>query len=235
MLKSFSLLSFSFLTVLLSTLFSVNNDLQKKVIRDGDHDIECYVSLKKIKSFDSDKMYYWYKSAAVHHSMSSAGGYVLHSSFTKFYKSNQLAEQGNFNLGLKNGVWQTWYENGQLKERQEWKNGQKHGDFISRDSLGNILEKGNFKHNKKAGSWVNTKTKDTVFYKKGAVLVPETNDKKEGFFKRLFKKKENSKAKTSKKGKTTKAKTTKKKDPKKDGFFKRLFKKKDKKATKAKN
>ncbi len=214
-----------FLIIISVLFFSVVSDVQKKIIRNKDFDIECYVSLKKVKSYDSDKMYYWFKSGEIHHSLSSSEGLVLHADYVKYYKSNQLAEKGTFNYGLKDDVWRSWYINGNVKTSVKWKEGQMHGHFISYDSLSNTLESGTYKNDIKTGQWINHSTKDTLHYKNGDALK-SADIKREGFFKRLmkpFKKKDSTKTRSQKK-KRTKNNGQKKKD--KDSFFKRLFKKK---------
>ncbi len=208
MLKSLSLISFSFLLLLFSNVAPSDNEVQKKVLRSGQYDIECYVSLKEGPSFKEDKLYHWFKSGEIHTSRYGAGGPVLHKTYSKFHKSNQLVEQGDFFYGLKDGVWKTWSRDGQLKKTLEWHKGEKSGDFVSYDSSGNIIEKGRFRKNQKIGTWVNLKTKDTIVYKKGEVFVKEEKPKKEGFFKRLFKKKEGKdKKKKKEKNKNIKTKT----------------------------
>ena len=93
--------------------------------------------------------------------------FELHSSYMKYYKSNQLAEQGEFDYGLKNGIWKEWYENGQIKQTIEWRKGLKSGASISYDTIGSPIEKGIYRNNKKAGTSINLKMKDTIRYKKG--------------------------------------------------------------------
>lgn len=189
MFKSFLFFSFSLILLISGSTF-LNKNLQKKIIRSGDYNIECYVSLKEKKVFNDHKVYYWFKSGEIHTSMASVGGKVLHSKYSKFYRSNQLAEQGAFDYGLKNGLWKNWREDGTLKEIVEWKRGLLDGEFTSFDSFGNPLEKGNYKRNLKTGTWVNLKTKDTITYDKGTLLTKEKEGKK-SFLKRLFKKKKN--------------------------------------------
>ncbi|MEP1488048.1 MAG: hypothetical protein ABJK28_06445 [Algibacter sp.] len=145
--------------------FSFSSDLQKKVIRNNGFDIECYVSPKKQTNFNDSKVYYWYKSGEIHQSLSNAGGFVLHKDYYKYYKSNELAEQGTFNFGLKIGTWKTWYKNGSLKIWEEWKQGHRDGHFKTFDSLGNLVNKGVYKNNIKNGYWVNYVMKDTVYHK----------------------------------------------------------------------
>ncbi len=222
--KPFTLIAFCFLFLLSTQAIETNNDIQKKILRSGEYDIECYVSLKDVSSFDEDKAYYWFKSGEIHTSRFGAGGFVLHKTYSKFYESNQLAEKGEFNYGLKDGVWKSWYKNGQLKETLKWNKGEKHGDYITYSENGTILEKGTFRRNHKAGTWINLQTKDTTVYKKGELYIKD-DTQKESFFKRLFKKKDKNK---DNKDATNKKKTKDNTKTKKDGFFKRLFKKKEK-------
>ena len=214
MLKSLSLISFSIILLIFSNVAPSKNEVQKKILRNGDYDIECYVSLKEGPSFDEDKLYHWYKSGEIHTSRYGAGGYVLHKTYSKFYKSNQLVEQGEFFYGLKNGIWKTWFRNGQLKETMEWYKGEKSGDYVSYDSLGNAIEKGRFRKNQKTGSWINLQTKDTIVYKKGDVFVKEEKPKKDSFFKRLFKKKDDKAKDIAKEKKKKKKRVSKKKKEK---------------------
>ncbi|WP_428741883.1 toxin-antitoxin system YwqK family antitoxin [Tenacibaculum sp.] len=146
--------------------FSFLSDVQKRTIRDDGFDIECYIALKKLKSFGMDKTYYWFKSGRIHHSLSNIGGYVLHDSYIKYYRSNQLAEKGVFNYGLKTGIWENWYENGQLKLQEVWSNGYRDGEMTSYDEDGNLVLKGEYRNNLKVGYWIDYKTKDTLYYKK---------------------------------------------------------------------
>ncbi|TGV00248.1 toxin-antitoxin system YwqK family antitoxin [Flavivirga rizhaonensis] len=145
--------------------FAFSTDVQRKVIRDNGFDIECYVAQEKLSSFNKGKTYYWFKSGQIHQSVSTSGGLVLHKKYSKYYQSNQLAEQGEFSLGLKIGDWKTWYENGTLKTNEVWSNGYKNGHFKAYDSQGNLIEKGDYKHNLKDGYWINFIKEDTTYHK----------------------------------------------------------------------
>ena len=120
------------------------------------------------------------------------------------------------------------HENGKVKKVNEWQKGIKNGLFFSYDSLGNMVEKGKYRNNIKVNTWINYKTKDTIHYKKGEAILTDPLNKKDGFFKRVFKKKD---ANSSKKEKSKKVKKANQKKPKKDNFFKRLFNKKEKNNT----
>lgn len=197
-------LSFLFFFLLLS---STKDSLQKKILRHDNFTIECFVSLKNKKAKSNIKTYYWFKSGKVHHSQGEVGGYVLHDKFFKFYRNKQLAEQGYYNYGVKDGLWRIWFENGFIKEHINWKNGLKNGNYLLNDSLGNLIIKGKFKNNLKSGKWINYKKNDTIIYKNDVIVVKKENG--ESIFKRIFKSKKN--------------------EEKKPSFFKRLFSKKERK------
>ena len=180
-MKKYSIILFS---VVLCLAFTT--DLQKRMVREKGFDIECYISLKKLKSYDSDKTYYWFKSGGIHHSLSNTAGDVLHDTYLKYYRSNQIAEQGIFNYGLKTGVWSDWNEAGQLMMQEQWDNGYKHGKSVSFDSDGNLKLKGTYKNDIKVGRWINYTTKDTVYYKKDAVF----KEKPQGLITRILRKKD---------------------------------------------
>lgn len=173
------------LIIISSFCLAFTSDLQKIKVQEGDFNIEFYVSLKK-KKFEDNKMYYWYKSGAVHKSISNAAGTLLQGQYLKYYRSNQLAEKGVFNLGLKTGVWMSWHENGNLKLKETWKDGYKNGEFITYNSSGDIIHKSAFKNDLKTGLWIDYKTKDSIIYKKGEVFIKK---KKKNLFKKLFKNK----------------------------------------------
>lgn len=199
-------------------LLSVTSDIQKKIIRENGFDIEFYVHLKKLKSFDSEKDYYWFKSGNIYNTKGGIGGFVLHDSYSKFFRSNQIAEKGNFDYGLKNGDWNIWHENGKLKSQTKWKKGFKNGSYRLYDENGVLEWSGKFSKNRKSGTWINHKSKDTLFYKKDEPL----KERPIGFFERVFSKKDSVTKAENKKERMQK----KIEREKKDTFFKRLFKKK---------
>lgn len=158
----------SFLLVLLCVSFS--SDLQRKVIRNNGFDIECYVSPKKLKSFNNNKTYYWFKSGEIHQSLSSSGGYVLHNNYSKYYRSKQLVEQGAFSYGLKIGDWKTWHKNGKIQVVEKWIDGHKNGPFKVFDSLGKLIIKGTYKNSLKTGYWIDYEKMDTTYHKNNDIF-----------------------------------------------------------------
>lgn len=237
-------------------LFSFEEPKLKKRITDKEFKYEFYVTDKK-PDIKSGRLYFWFKGGAIHSSEVGASGELLDDAFNKFYLSNQLAEQGTFSRGLKNGNWKTWYSNGTLETFQYWHEGRRNGNYKRYSDTGALIEKGRYRANKKQGQWIDFRTNDTMNYDRGNIILkvkeekplPKTEDgvKKPGFFKRLFSKKDKSKSESDTESnlkqdnqkkntknikKADKPKTFNTANPnaaqKKPGFFQRLFAKKEK-------
>lgn len=196
-------------------LMSFNDPYTIKRITDTNFKYEFYTTQKKV-SVKSGRDYYWFKGGAIHHSTAGFSGEALHESYQKFFLNNQLAEQGQFNKGLKTGIWKSWFPNGKLQTVATWWDGSLKGNYLRYDDQGNLLESGNFRGNLKHGKWIDFTKKDTVDYKNGAVRVKLTTEEK-------------AIAKAEKKKKAEEQKAAKSADPqaKKKNFFQRLFQKKD--------
>lgn len=158
--------------ILISFLFLLSSFLmleyQKKIIRNKDFDHHIYV-LTDLKKTSKDKNYYWFKSGDIQSSFGESGGHLLHKQYLKYYPNNDLAEKGNFNKGLKVGVWKSWYKDGTLREIINYINGSKNGSYKYYDENGNLELKGYFKNDKKHNKWINIKSKDTIWYKNGLI------------------------------------------------------------------
>jgi len=210
-------------------LFSFSETSLKKRISDADFRYEFYTTNKAINP-ERDRQYFWFKGGAIHNSEYGMAGELLHSQFQKFYHSNQLAEAGKYNNGLKEGNWKSWFKNGVLQSNVYWSEGQKDGSYYAYDETGFLIEFGKFKNNKKHGRWINYISKDTLKYREGKVVLKKIKEKdtiqknKPGFFKRIFSKKDTLQ---SKQRKADKVKGASGEETKK-GFFKRVFSKKQK-------
>ncbi|WP_298892429.1 hypothetical protein [uncultured Psychroserpens sp.] len=221
---------FALLLVCMILFLSVSSDVQRKFIRSGDYDIVCYVALKEVKKFSEGKEYYWFKTGEIHNSVSRAGGLVLHNEYEKFYRSKQLAEKGNFDFGLKDGEWRTWYENGNVNSITNWKNGLKDGLFLQYDVNGILEQSGHYNKSRKNKIWINHKLKDTIYFKGDSVYTAKP--KSNGFFARIFKKRDSTERAQRKLERILKKKNDsikrveRKKDTTKQGFLKGIFRKK---------
>ncbi|RED44699.1 toxin-antitoxin system YwqK family antitoxin [Seonamhaeicola aphaedonensis] len=161
----------SFILIAIVICLAFNTDVQKRIVRQNGFDTECYISSKKLNRFDANKTYFWFKSGGIHQSLGNVGGSVLHESYQKYYRSNQLAEKGTFIFGLKTGVWKIWNENGQLLLEEHWNEGLRNGKSITYDNKGKLAAIGNYRNNTKVGRWINYKTKDTTYHKKDSIYT----------------------------------------------------------------
>lgn len=223
--------------------FSFTDPYLIKRISDTNFRYEFYTTDKKV-SPKSDKNYYWFKGGAIHNAQGGAAGQLLHDGFTKMYHSNQLAEQGKFDEGLKTGWWKTWYENGAIETTQYWKNGLRTGAFNHFNNKGELIEKGYYKNDQRHGKWFDLVKKDTLVYKNGTVFVAKPKLTKEEKAKLKEDEKVAKAAKKEQKQKEKEKKAAEKENKKKqkelekqrkanqpkeqkESFFKRLFKKKE--------
>lgn len=168
-LKTKTLFRF-FCISLVVIFFSFTDPYLIKRVSDANFRYEFYVTDKKVKP-KSEKTYYWFKGGAIHNAQGGTAGELLDDAFTKMYHSNQLAEQGQFEKGLKIGLWKTWYPNGTLETTQYWSSGLKTGNFYRYDDKGVLIEKGYYKSHIKHGEWIDHIKKDTTVYKNGKVFV----------------------------------------------------------------
>lgn len=198
----------TFFVIFLGLGSVVIKDTERRIISDDAYNYTFFISNKKKISTADHKEYHWYKTGAIHNSRGAVHGKVLHGEFRKTYRSNGLAEQGEFSYGLKIKSWKNWYQNGEIKKIEQWQDGVLTGAYKEFDEQGNLFWTGRYRNNKKQGRWINHITKDTLYYKKG-----EKVDKKQ-------QKEDTSKTKKSEKkaGKSFKVKTQE--------FFKKLFEKK---------
>lgn len=199
-----------------------------KRISDKNFRYEFFTITKKINP-KRNKTYFWFKGGLIHQAEFGIAGEVLNGSFKKYFHSNQLAEQGEFNKGLKIGLWKSWHENGKIETTQTWRSGQKNGDFFKYNNSGEIIEKGKFSKNLKHGLWIDLVKKDTVIYKNGNIFIKKkklTKEEKEKIkLEKKLTKEKKEKRKSERKSKTQKTNSEKNKTTKKPSWFSKLFKK----------
>ncbi len=161
---------------------------------EGNYKMDFYIlsEVKKMK-YEETLTYFWFKSQAIHATQGSSAGDILHGKFSKFYVNGQLAEQGEFEKGLKNGIWMTWYENGELKTKLTYSKGMLDGKFSTYDQETDSLQTGKYQNGtaklkiKKTRKPKIEKTEDPTEKKKKWVLFkkdsdeskPEKNEQKE--------------------------------------------------------
>lgn len=76
--------------------------------------------------------YFWYDANTIHSTQGGFAGKLLNGSYEEFFPNKNLATQGNFKRGLKDGRWKQWDENGQLIAITIWEKGiQRSGEHTS--------------------------------------------------------------------------------------------------------
>lgn len=181
---------FSILTVLIIVLISQKSPQTRRVITGDDFNFEFFTSNVKLKKFDFDKKYFWFKNGNIHVSKGSASGEVLNGLFTKTYISENLAEKGNYSNGLKTGNWITWYENGNQQTVNYWTRGVKNGGFKRFSESGKIVLSGKYRNGKKTGKWIDYVKNDTIIFKRDNLFekdLKESDSEKDtiNFFKKM--------------------------------------------------
>jgi len=176
---------YSCLFLLLSSFYG--DTVQRKIIRDGSYDYVIYVSVDKSIKINNLKTYFWYRSGKINNSIGGVSGNVLHKEFNKYYSNKQLAEQGFFNYGLKDGTWKSWYNTGAIRSVISYRKGVAQGTYYTYNPSGTIKIKGHYSNGKKSGTWITYDTiNDTIHYKKGEIHIKKEKDTlKPSFFKKV--------------------------------------------------
>ncbi len=151
--------------------------IQRKIIRDNSYDYVIYVSVNKSPKINDLKTYFWYRSGEIKNTTGGVGGDVLHKEYAKYYNNKQLAEQGHFYYGLKDGTWKSWHDNGTVEKVISYYKGIAQGDYYTYDSSGSIMTKGKYSRGRKVGTWITySAINDTINYKRGEVIVKKEKD-----------------------------------------------------------
>ena len=203
-------LFFGSMIILLMACGSIREGLQLKQIQDKHYKTSFSVVYKPIAPI-LKKKYYWYKSNTIHQSLGDYSGQLLHGTYIQHYRTNQLAEKGQFQLGVKQGTWKKWFTNGQLKSISYWNQGFINGSYLKYTKTGDLDITGTYRNGVKHGVWISRIKKDTLYYKRG--ILYDKNLRK-SFFKKKFK------------GKAIKNDSTSQDSISRPSIFKRIFKKK---------
>ena len=188
-----------------------------------DYVCDFYITFseKKVK-YEDTLHYFWFRAQKVHTTQGASDGNLLHGPFSKFYHSGQLAEKGEFEKGLKTGVWKSWYETGRLKSIYNYNDGELSGRYQLFNENGDLRESGKIKKGEKKVDeeklgWFKRRKK----IKEAVNPVERTKEEKKEFKKQ--KKEEKEKEREEKKA------WRKERRAKEGNFIQRLFKIKPKK------
>ncbi|HEY0091938.1 MAG TPA: hypothetical protein VGB43_05565 [Flavobacterium sp.] len=116
------------------------------------------------KEYDGKWVYYHNKSKIIMTTEFYKGG-KLHGTRTVFYPSGKLAEETNYNNGIRDGIYRKYTDKGVMLEDAIYVNGEYHGPATYRDANGKIASKGMFKNGRKDGVW--------EFYEDGKLVNKE--------------------------------------------------------------
>lgn len=126
--------------------------------------IKAFVWDKPIKRHVKVKYpYYWYGNNSIHKNVGNFSGKLLHGKYEVFDSKNNLVSKGNFDKGLKQGVWTYWHSGGSMKSLFTYKNGILEGPFKLYDGLGKLREEGAFNEDNLNGK--------VTFYQADTMLV----------------------------------------------------------------
>ena len=102
----------------------INDDFSQVRIVDSTQEIRAdvlpYKSDPKIRN---DRRYFWCLNNVIHSTQGGYNGKLLNGHYIAFYPDKNLKEEGDFNRGLKDGVWKTWNPNGDLTNVVTWSEG----------------------------------------------------------------------------------------------------------------
>lgn len=141
----------SALILWLTMSFGLNAQVPESLrhCKTSEYKMDFYILLKEKKVRYVDSLSYaWFKSQKIHHTQGASAGYLLHGKYFKYYHSGQLAEQGEFEYGLKNGVWMSWDESGKMESVYQFKSGVLHGDFKVYNAEKSTVKAGKFRKGK---------------------------------------------------------------------------------------
>jgi antitoxin component YwqK of YwqJK toxin-antitoxin module len=193
-MKNSKRLYLSFYTLLLLTLTFVTKAQKyvepgklkqfNVVVNYDDYTVKTkMLSQTKDLKVNNDLTYMWYASQKIIETKGGYEGKLIHGSYTSFYLSNQLREQGQIKYGLKHGEWKAWYPDGKLKEIITWKNGRKNGNYELYNDLGQRMAKSKFKNDKLNGKFYTYSGNGVIAekkkYKDGNEVIPKVKIKKE--------------------------------------------------------
>ena len=126
-------------------------------------------------------IYYWYNDNTIHLSTGGYSGKLLHKSYTEYYSSGNLKEQGNYYYGLRAGLWKKWYASGILNTVTKYRNGIKSGPYREYDKNNNLTLCTNYRKGQINGKYTIYKDGKIIAkkkYKNGVEILPKEKEEK---------------------------------------------------------
>lgn len=106
----------------------------------------------ELKTVAYNKTYAWFAGNQIHTTQGGYSGKLLHGLYTDFYLDNNIKEQGNFVMGLKDGIWKSWNDQGILMSQITFKEGIAEGPYSFYNANGALLESGRNRNGKLDGA-----------------------------------------------------------------------------------
>lgn len=125
-------------------------DIRNRItVNHDDGGTEVFMITDRPIKVTTTHLYTWYRAQMIGHTQGGYTGKLLHGNYSSFYPSKYLKEEGNFQVGLKNGLWKYWRENATLVREETWKGGEMTGAARYYDERGLLIEQGR----KRKGEW----------------------------------------------------------------------------------
>lgn len=141
-----------------------------------DHKVSFHVliSERSMSGFDADKKYSWYSGNQINITQGGFAGKLLHGTYSDHYTSKNLKELGEFDRGLKIGLWRAWQEDGILISSLRYREGMLNGPFQKYDKAGALSEEGRYVNgllNGKLKKYSGTDGLQVVRYRHGKIVA----------------------------------------------------------------
>jgi effector-binding domain-containing protein len=135
------------------------------------HTVTAHVEPVEKISVSSNRLYYWFSGNQVNITEGGYSGKPLNGSYEDLYDNKNLKESGNFEDGLKTGLWKSWTEEGLLINEFTFRKGAKNGPYVKYDVKGKVMEKGTYQDDLLNGRQeiITADSTKVVHYKQGKV------------------------------------------------------------------
>jgi hypothetical protein len=121
------------------------------------------------------KTYFWYAAGQVQITRGGYSGKLLNGYYRTYFLNKNLAEEGTFNAGLRDGTWKKWNEAGLLQEVSSWKDGLRNGLSSVFDDSGRLKSDAHYQKDLLEGTSKEYNNGDSVVikhYHKGRMVQP---------------------------------------------------------------
>ncbi len=137
------------------------------------------VSLK----INPDLWYYWYFPDQINLNKGGYHGNLLHGPYIVFDNKKKMISAGNYDKGLKSGIWKTWYPNGNMKSLIIWNCGLLESKDIYFNPDGSIYQSIEYKHGKRNGEYLHFINDSLVHEQYKNDLLVDKKDRQPGILK----------------------------------------------------